>query len=84
LLSYLIFSTSFFCLGSGIATTILAPDLIAAVMPERASSKIIQFSGFKFKSFAAKINISGAGFPSFILLSSPVIILSISSFIHSF
>ena len=35
-------------------------------------------------SLAAKIKISGAGFPSFILLSSPVTITSISSLSQSF
>ena len=65
-------------------TTIFAPELIAAFIPPILSSKIIQSFGSNPKSCAAKINISGAGLPFFILLSSPKTTLSITSLSHSF
>ena len=82
--SYIISFALSFKWGSGIPTTILAPELIAAFIPPILSSKIIQSLGSNPKSWAASIKISGAGFPCFILLSSPKTIASISSLSHSF
>ena len=70
-------------------TTIPTPALIAALTPYKEFSKIIHSSIFTPKLFAVNIiyydfnlNISGLGFPLFILLSSPVIIISKSESIH--
>ena len=62
--------------------TILTPALIAAFTPEAPSSKTMHSSGCNPNSFADKMNISGDGFPSFIL--SLVITTSISSLTQSF
>ena len=83
-LSYWSSSALCFKWGSGIPTTILAPELIPAFIPLILSSKTIQSLGSNPISFAANINISGAGFPFFILLSSPRTTASKSSLSHSF
>ena len=66
------------------ATIIPTSALIAAFTPLAESSKTMHSFGSNPNSFAAKINMSGEGFPFFILLSSPVITISISSFNQSF
>ena len=82
-LSYSKFSIFFLKFGLGIATTTFACEFIPASTPLTASSKTMHSSGLKPSSLAAKIKISGLGFPFLILLSSPVIIKSKSSLIHS-